>query len=152
MIVPRFLIMNDVMQKCNYILIVAFVMLVLGSCIYIFFREEVIFTSWIPDSWMAVLPNYGDKIDSESLVGHIFLYSLADALWYGSLLLVESQLRSGVWYSKVITVATMALPFVLELLQWAGVIAGTFDWIDIIIYLLTLITFLLCSRNFYFKH
>ena len=151
MIVPRFLIMNDVMLKCNYILVVAFVMLVLGSGIYIFFREEVIFTSWIPDSWMAVLPNYGDKIDSESLVGRIFLYSLADGLWYGSLLLFDLLLRNNTPYSRVITLLTISLPFVFELLQLCHVMRGTFDWIDIIIYLLTLSTFLLCSRKFYFK-
>ncbi len=39
---------------------------------------------------------------------------------------------------KKITLLLIAVPFVFELLQWVGVMAGTFDWIDIIIYLLTL--------------
>ena len=144
--------MNDVMQKSNYILILAFVMLILGGCIYIFFREEVIFTSWIPDSWLTILPNYSDKIDSDSLLGHVFLYSIADALWYASLLLLDYRLRSNTLYSQVITLLAISSPYIIELLQLCHIMPGTFDWIDIIIYLLTLISFLLCSRKFCFKH
>lgn len=139
------------MHKDNYILLLAFIMLVLGGCIYLFFRKEVIFTSWIPDVWLHAMPNYCDKIDSNSLLGRIFLYSLPDGLWYGSLLLVDLLLRSNTSYSRVITLLTISLPFIFELLQLCHIMRGTFDWIDITIYLLTLYTFLLCSRKFYFK-
>ena len=127
-------------------------MLILGGLIYILFREEVIFTSWLTALIPFELPNYGAFINHNTFLGYILLYSLADALWYGSLLLFDLRLRSDKWYSKMMTLLTMALPFALELMQLCGVMPGTFDWIDIITYLLTLLIFTLCSRNFYYKH
>ena len=103
-----------VMQSRKYILLLALVMLCLGGVIYLFFRDEVIFTSWLFDSFSINPPKFHNAINTDTVFGYIFLYSLADALWYGSLLLVESQLRSNTWYSKAVTVATMALPFAFE--------------------------------------
>lgn len=141
-----------VMQSRKYILLLALVMLCFGGVIYLFFRDEVIFTSWLYDSFSINPPKFHNAINTDTVFGYIFLYSLADALWYGSLLLVESQLRSNTWYSKAVTVATMALPFAFEFLQLGGIMPGTFDWVDVLIYLLTLITFILCRRNFCCKY
>lgn len=132
------------------IAILAFIMLVLGSLIYIFFREEVIFTSWITNR--VDIPNYGHLINGDTIIGHIFLYSLADALWYGALLFMDLLLRSDTPYSRAITYLTMALPFIWEFSQLLDILPGTFDWTDILIYLLTLIIFTLWSRKFYYKH
>lgn len=148
--VPRFLISIDVMRNRVNILIVAVILLILGGAIYVFFRDEVIFTSWIHSC--TNLPHYGKLINCDTFLGRIFLYSLADALWYAALLLVDYLLRSDTVYSRATTLLTMSLPFILEFLQLCHIIPGTFDWIDIFIYLLTLIIFLLCSRNFYCKH
>ena len=41
----------------------------------------------------------------------------------------------------------MVLPFICELLQLCHIVPDTFDWIDIIFYLLTLITYLLILTN-----
>lgn len=138
-------------KNCN-ILILASVMLILGGLIYVLFREEVIFTSWITALLPVELPNYGVYIDKDSVWGYLLLFILADALWYGSLLLFDLLLRSNTLYSRVVTLLTMSFPFVFELLQLCHIMPGTFDWIDIIVYLLTLITFLLCQRNFYCKY
>ena len=148
--VPRFFISIDVMRNRVNIAILAFIMLVLGSLIYIFFREEVIFTSWITNR--VDIPNYGYLINGDTVIGHILLYSLADALWYGALLFMDLLLRSDTPYSRVITYLTMALPFIWECSQLLDILPGTFDWTDILIYLLTLIIFTLWSRKFYYKH
>lgn len=132
------------------IFIFAVTMLIFGGLIYLFFREEVIFVSCVGSCFPAELPNYNDLI-SQDIFGYIFLYLLPDALWYSSLLLVDLLLRSDSWYSKVVTIVTMALPFIFELLQNVEIVHGTFDWFDILTYLLTLIIFLLCTKNFYFK-
>ena len=139
------------MHKNRCIAILASVMLILGGLIYVLFREEVIFTSWITSLLPIELSNYGAYIDHNTIAGYILLFVVADALWYGSLLLYDLILRSDVWYSKMMTLLAMALPFIFELLQLCGIMPGTFDWIDITIYLLTLITFTLCTRSFYCK-
>lgn len=136
-------------RRILFTYIVAFVMLILGCLIYLFFRDAVIFTSWLSEHFGLEMPNYGHIINGNTFLGGIFLYSLADALWYGSMLLFERPLRTDNWASRVMTIMIVFLPFILEFLQYTGVISGTFDWNDIIIYLLTLITFLLCSRNLY---
>lgn len=139
------------MHKSFGISLLGILMLVLGGLIYILFRENVIFTSWLASLIPYELPYYGTIINHNTLGGYIFLFSLADALWYGSLLLFDFQLRSNTWYSKLMTLLTMALPFIFELAQLWNYMPGTFDWIDIIIYLLTLLIFILCSKNFYYK-
>ena len=140
------------MHKNRCIAILASVMLILGGLIYVLFREEVIFTSWITSLLPIELPNYGAYIDHNTIMGYILLFVVADALWYGSLLLFDLLLRSDTPYSRVISLLTISFPFLYELLQLCGIMPGTFDWIDITIYLLTLITFILCTRKFYFRH
>lgn len=133
---------NDLFQS-----ILAFTMLTLGGAIYLFFREPVLFTSWIPSIWWAEIPHYGHLINAESFMGGFFLYSLADALWYGSLLIIEYQLRSNTLFSRIMILTTVTLPFVYEVLQRIGFVSGTFDWNDILAYLLTLLIFILCTRK-----
>lgn len=128
---------------------IAFLMLALGCSIYLLFREKVIFTIKLSELLSEDMPNCAYVFDHESYVGGIFLYSLADAMWYGSLLLFEFPLRSDNLCSKTITFAVVVLPFILELLQLWGVIAGTFDMNDILLYVLTLIIFSLCSKKIY---
>ena len=134
-----------------FIYVIAFIMLAMGGSIYLLFRNEVIFTSWVSDFFAANITKYDHIINPESFIGGIFLYSLADALWYGSLLLFELPLRSDNWYSRMMTIAVVILPFLLELLQFLGIISGVFDWNDILIYLLTLITISLCVRKLYYN-
>lgn len=133
-------------------LFIAITLLSIGGIIYISFREKVIFTSWLNDILPFKLPNYNHLISYNNTFISGILYSLPDALWYGALLLVESLLHSNTILSKLLTIATIALPFILELLQMWFIIPGTFDWIDIILYILTLIIFLLCTKNFYFNY
>lgn len=153
MIVPRFLfVVNDVMHRDRCIFILASTMLALGGLIYILFREEVIFTSWLRTTLHINPPICGHIVDGDTIVGYIILFSLADALWYGALLLFDLLLRSDTLYSRVITLLTTSFPFIFELLQLCHIIPGTFDCFDILTYLLTLILFLLCSKKFYFKH
>lgn len=139
------------MHKRANILIIASVLLLLGGMIYILFREEVIFTSWLTALIPIDLPLCGNLIDQSTFAGYIILFALADSLWYAALLLFDLLLRSDAWYSRVMTLMAMAFPFIYELLQLCHIMPGTFDWIDILFYLLTLITYLLCLRNFYFK-
>lgn len=71
----------------------------------------------------------------------------ADILWYSSLLLLlmatldRDRLNPAQW-------ALVGLPFLLEFLQGLKWIPGTFDWLDLFYYLITLIVFLFLFPTF----
>lgn len=79
------------------------------------------------------------------------LYNLPDGLWMysflSSLLLIWNLMiskRFFIWLFIAISTG-----FVLEILQGINVINGTFDWFDIIAYL---VSFVLFSKFLIFKH
>lgn len=119
-------------------IVISVTLLLAGMMIYILFRQEVIFL----DPVRALLPG---QVDISGLFAADFIrYNLADGLWYGALLTMLSAVPRTDTPSRVVAMATASLPFVLEVLQWAGMVAGTFDPIDIVTYIFTLITFKLC--------
>ena len=86
---------------------------------------------------------------TDTVWGYWLVYCLPDGLWYLALLLVQQQMvyaKSVV--SRAIFAAAIALPFVLEGLQAARLIPGTFDYMDILTYLLTLILFICLKKLF----
>lgn len=125
-------------------------LLALGASIYLVFRQDVLFLQWMDAEVLEyvkvpVTHNEGNPFS------YLLLFSLADALWYAALLVVQPALCDGWRMSKVLFCAAVALPFVFEFLQLVGVMAGTFDVVDIVIYLLTLIIFILCERRLFTK-
>lgn len=135
------------MHKRANILIIASVLLLFVGMIYILFREGGIFTSWLTSLVPIDLPFCGNLIDHSTFVGYISLFVLADSLWYGhcySSTRCCVATRGTAWG---MTFMVMVLPFICELLQLCHIVLDTFDWIDIIFYLLTLITYLLILTN-----
>lgn len=74
-----------------------------------------------------------------SPVLYFIVYCLPDGLWYASLLLLLKALSSYDLFSFATYVLGVASPFILEILQYARIIPGTFDLFDIITYVITLI-------------
>lgn len=130
--------------------IYAYAFLFTGSLIYVFFRQEVFFMSLISDD---VSDKFYVDIDvNQSLMSYIMVFCLPDALWY--LALLVSQLpfvRYGI-SCKILFGVCIVIPFVLELFQYFNCIAGTFDIYDVIIYVFTLLVFLIWERKFLFRY
>lgn len=127
-----------------YILILAVILLLIGACIYLFFRLPTIaLTSFCLSLGVPIY--YNSHVDNSA--EYIFLYCLPDALWYMSLLLVQTLfLEEKGWLNRLLIGFAVSLPFLLEIGQYLGLFIGTFDWFDIITYFLTLILFL-CLRK-----
>ncbi len=64
----------------------------------------------------------------------------ADTVWCISIYLITSYLRD-LKYPRLYITILLILPFLSEILQGMGYINGTFDWIDILIYLSLLMIF-----------
>lgn len=126
---------------------ISFLLLLVGALIYATCRQDAMFL-------MSVNPELLAKIKVEvdytncNLFMYLILFCLPDALWYMALLIVQTELYSGErLLEKVLFHLSIALPFILEMLQKVDFMPGTFDWFDIFTYLLTLMIFILCQRN-----
>lgn len=104
--------------------------------------------SWI-DSDMLNAMSLNTHNYEENSVMYIIKYCLPDMLWYYALLLSQMLFLSDQKGKGTLILFTVAalVPYVLECLQYFKMIPGTFDIIDILVYTLTLISFILCQRK-----
>lgn len=122
--------------------ILSFLLLFLGACIYAFFRENIVFLNLIQDPFIPYKVLNGDSISF-----YIIRYCLPDALWYGALLLIQHKFLTNNIVSKICLYVSIILPFFIETLQYLHILSGTFDCLDILSYLLTLILFLCFQKK-----
>ena len=132
-------------QRFLYRIITAFALLLIGASIYLLFRQDAIFVSWIDADILQCLriempDNYN------GIFTYIFLYCLPDALWYAALLVLQKPFVRYGLLNKILFYVCVTLPFAMEMLQYLGLMPGTFDWFDILTYFITLIIILLCER------
>ena len=125
------------------ILSVTTLLLLIGVGIYFFFRTPIIaFSKLHIASGEYIVSNTNNPLV------YFMVFCLPDALWYMSLLLVQTFfIEEKGWLNRLLVGIAVSLPFLLETGQYFGCVSGTFDWFDIITYCLTLIIFLLCSRK-----
>lgn len=128
----------------------ACVLLAIGSIIYLIFRQNVFFLSWIDEDFLRVFHNDSSFIEKNWL-GEFILYSLPDGLWYAALLIILiplGQINSQL--NRSLIIIGILLPFILEILQFFRMLIGTFDTIDLITYVLTFLIIMLCERKYLF--
>lgn len=130
-------------HRAIYILSVAIVLLLIGTGIYFFFRSPIIaFTLFnvAPEEYIAGNTN--------NPFIYFAVFCLPDALWYMSLLLIQTIfLKEKGWLNRLLVAIAVSLPFLLEIGQYLGFISGTFDWYDILTYCLILILFLCLKKT-----
>lgn len=90
------------------------------------------------------------KLDTKNPFNYFLVYCLPDALWYMSLLLLQTYFLVGKGLlNRLLIIIAIILPFLLEIFQYFEIISGTFDWYDILTYCLTLIFYLLCLKKLF---
>lgn len=130
--------------------IVSLFLLMMGALIYVLFRQNVLFLLPVNSNFLAKIKI---ELDYSNLnfITYWLIYCFPDSLWYAALLIIQMELCSDKFYFKKIFLLSVALPFLLELCQGVGVMLGTFDLLDILTYLLTLIFFMLCQKKAFFR-
>lgn len=116
----------------------AIFLLLIGATIYIIFREPVLFTQPLLDTF-GKTPFV--KLDS-SVLNNIIRFHLPDALWCTALLLYVPTF--GNKFFKIIAVLMSPI---MELGQLIGFIPGTFDIFDLITYTTITIIFLIVWKK-----
>lgn len=125
------------------VIILAIISLLLGIGIYYFFRTPIIAFAKLHITQVEI-----QTINKDNPIIYFLIYCLPDALWYMSLLLVQSLFfEEKGWLNRLLVGTAISLPFLLEIGQYFELISGTFDWYDILTYCITLLIFTICQRK-----
>lgn len=127
------------------ILTISFILLLLGTGIYFTFRTPIRVFEMLGITQCQIV-----ILETKNLFNYFLVYCLPDALWYMSLLLLQTYFftRKGL-LNRLLIVIAIILPFLLEVFQYFDIMYGTFDWYDILTYCLTLIFYLLCLKRLF---
>lgn len=109
----------------------------LGCAFYLFFRSDV-----LAFNVLRIHPFCFHH--SKNILSNFLIYCLPDGLWFASLLFVQLGISSDM--DVFMLLLCIVAPFLLEIGQIAF-LPGTFDWNDMLIYLLTLIIVYLCVKR-----
>lgn len=133
-------------KKCDVIILVASIaLLIIGAGVYFIFRTPIrIFEMLGITQYQIVV------LETQNPFNYFLVYCLPDALWYMSLLLLQTYFLVGKrLLNRLLIIIAIILPFLLEIFQYFEIISGTFDWYDILTYCLTLIFYLLCLKKLF---
>ena len=128
-------------------IVLAFSSLMIGCLIYLLFRQDILAVHWIGNpKWIEPFRiNIGYD---GNLLTYILLYCLSDALWFFSLLILQFQFfDKSIIICNILLYSTIALPFILEVLQYFKIISGTFDILDVVSYLTVLLIVLKIEKH-----
>ena len=133
------------LKKCDVIILVASIaLLIIGAGVYFIFRTPIrIFEMLGITQYQIVV------LETQNSFNYFLVYCSSDALWYMSLLLLQTFFLAGKGFvNRLLIVIAIILPFLLEMFQYFNIMCGTFDWYDILTYCLTLILFLCLKKLF----
>lgn len=124
-------------------------LLFIGLCIYYFYRLPILIFSAFDGFRQLTGVSFINQQTTDSALSFFCVYCLPDALWYLALLLIQTifNKEKGL-LNRMLIIIAYSLPFLLEIFQYFNVIAGTFDWYDMLTYFLTLILFLCVKKLF----
>jgi hypothetical protein len=137
-------------MKSSVYLIAAFICLLTGAAIYLIYTPSVLFIHYFLSA--STITDLQKKLFwlQHLLPGNDFVrYHLPDILWYQSLLWVLAYIYhiKKIFDTGWVFYCTLFLPFIHELLQLTGIVAGTFDIEDILYYTMLL----LLNYSLYFR-
>lgn len=112
---------------------IATLLIIAGALVYVLFREPVFFTHAFVDESALPVISLPDNVWNYAL-----RYLLPDALWCSALLIYAETIQNS-----VVKWIAVSIPFVMELAQMSECVPGTFDIVDLTIYIILTIIFLL---------
>ena len=124
-------------------------MLIVGGLLYIIYRtEHLLMFSWFHKIGLSpIIENLRENYGEQSLYSWV-KSSLPAALWLFSYLFVIDSLW-GKDKSRVYLMFLFALPIIAissEFMQLVGLLPGTFDYMDLVNYVATILIFILIKK------
>ncbi len=127
----------------------AWILLAIGAFIYLMYRSpDLVIFKWcdslgVLDDVMKYRLNFADTD-----IGIFSKYCLPDGLWIASYIIVihsiihKADKKALLFWSLILPL----IAIVFELLQIPGIIPGTFDYLDIVAYVIPLLLYLLVVK------
>jgi len=114
----------------------------MGGLIYVLYRSEETLLLRLADA-LGMGDDIGRWRQSAAMLTlpEWVVYSLPAGLWaFSYVLIVDSLTRGQPWKGRVLAISFVPLVGAAsELMQAAGLLPGTFDWVDLVLYTLPLI-------------
>jgi hypothetical protein len=121
--------------NASYLLVLALVALLLGAANYFLVTPQIVLFHWLgiyhTQSFLA----------DHSLLTLFFKRHFSDAAWCTALCLVISYLSIHKYLTTPDKFLLLSLPFASEAGQYFSIVPGTFDWLDILTYLIVIIIY-----------
>lgn len=122
-------------HQLSYLLISALILLAAGMFAYYFLNPNIALFQWLG-------VRHSNFVLNSRSVWMVFLKGyLADAVWCAALCMVINYLSLNRYIAAADKYALLMLPFLAEFGQYAGIVPGTFDWLDIITYLVVIVIY-----------
>lgn len=118
--------------------ILSLIYLIIGTSIYVFFRQDVYFLTFL-QKYMRYFSSF--KLP-DSIFTDFIIYNLSDAMWCLAMLTVVFTFDS-----RHLKIIALILPIGMEICQLAKWMPGTFDPLDLTIYLIISIFFILLWKR-----
>lgn len=103
-------------------------LVIAGTVPYILWHQQVAFLS----PFSSLLPD--EFPEARGWAGIFLRFHAADMAWVAALLIAQDAFIGFSWRNPLVY-AGFATPFILELLQAPGIVPGTFDPLDLAVYL-----------------
>jgi len=122
--------------RYQFIFSLTLLILLSGVVNYLLFQPGIILFKWIGIGVKpSVIKNNGIRL--------FFTGYFSDIAWCFSLCLIVFALAELKFIKPSGKILLLSLPFITEVLQYAGFIKGTFDWYDILTYVIVIALFVL---------
>lgn len=121
--------------------ILSLVFLTMGFLIYYLFRPYALLKGMLGISAVFRI--------NQPFFQELIVYTFPDSLWYSALLILLPNFwwRSEYKTVRFLSVIYLALPFVHEFGQYFNIFPGTFSIMDLIMYAVILVTFIIIWRK-----
>jgi hypothetical protein len=122
--------------KYQFIFSLSLLILLAGVINYLLFQPEIILFKW-------VRIGAGPFIIKNNITRLFFTGYFSDITWCFSLCLISFAFAELKYIKASGKILLLTLPFITEILQYCGLIKGTFDWYDILTYVVVIALFVL---------
>lgn len=122
--------------RYQFIFSIALLSLLAGVANYLLFQPGITLFKWIGiGPRPSVIKNNNMRL--------FFTGYFSDIAWCFSLCLISFALAELKYIKTSGKILLLTLPFITEIFQYIGIIKGTFDWYDILTYVIVIALFIL---------
>lgn len=134
-------------------LLTSIVLIVIGGMIYVVYRPlHLVMFEWFHELGLDSFIHYLRFLCKDIELNPFIVYNIPASLWLLSYFFIIDFIWNGImgWQYKLFIFFMALIAMASEILQSLSIISGTFDYLDLLSYILSIISFYLYKKHF--KH